>query len=204
MADVTSDEELDAVFDKVRERFGKIDILVHSVAFAERDDLGGRFIDVSREGMKKAFEISAYSLIAMAKRAEPLMPEGGSIMSMTYYAAEKVMPRYNAMAIAKAALEAITRYLANDMGPQKIRVNAISAGPIKTLAAAGIPGFRAMLKYSELASPLQTLVNQEDVADTALFLASDLSRMITGEVIHVDAGYNILGLTASPDDLNAI
>jgi enoyl-[acyl-carrier protein] reductase I len=199
--DVQNDAALDRVFAKIKDKFGKIDVLVHSVAFAKREDLGGRFIDVSRDGFHMAMDISAYSLIAMAKRAEPLMPSGGSIMSLTYYAAEKVMPKYNAMAIAKAALETITRYLANDMGSKGIRVNAISAGPIKTLAAAGVPGFRLMLKYSEKAAPLRSSVSQDDVGRLALFLASDMSRMITGEVIHVDAGYNILGLTASPEEL---
>jgi enoyl-[acyl-carrier protein] reductase I len=202
--DVTSDEQLDALFAKAKERFGKIDTLVHCVAFANREDLGGRFVDISREGFKMALDISAYSLVAMAKRAAPLMLEGGSIMSLTYYAAEKVMPKYHVMAVAKAALETITRYLANDLGPQGIRVNAISAGPIKTLAAAGVPGFRLMLKYSEKAAPLRRLVSQEEVGDTALYLASDLSRSVTGEVIHVDAGFNILGLTATEDELGGL
>ncbi|MCU0499212.1 MAG: enoyl-ACP reductase [Anaerolineae bacterium] len=201
MCDVTDDAQLDAVFQKFGERYGKLDILVHAVAFANREDLGGRFVDVSREGFKSAMDISAYSLIAMAKRAEPLMSEGGSIMSLTYYAAEKVMPKYNVMAIAKAALEAITRYLAYDLGRKGIRVNSISAGPIKTLAAAGVPGIRAMLRFSEKASPLQSLVSQEEVGDTALWLASDWSRKVTGEVIYVDAGYHILGLTASPEEI---
>lgn len=199
--DVTSDEQLDRLFDRFKARYGRLDTLVHCVAFANREDLGGRFVDISRDGFKLALDISAYSLIAMAKRAEPLMADGGSIMSLTYYAAEKVMPKYHVMAVAKAALETITRYLANDLGPKGIRVNAISAGPIKTLAAAGVPGFRMMLKYSEKAAPLRRLVTQEDVGNAALWLASDLSRNVTGEVIHVDAGYNILGLTASEDEL---
>lgn len=201
MCDVTDDDQLDVLFAKVTERFGRIDVLVHAVAFAERDDLGGRFVDISRSGFKLALDISAYSLIAITKRAEPLMSAGGSIMALTYYAAEKVMPAYHVMAVAKSALETITRYLANDLGPQGIRVNAISAGPIKTLSAAGIPGFRTFLKYAESASPLGRAVNQEDVAKTALYLASDLSTSVTGEIIHVDAGYNILGLTASREDL---
>lgn len=199
--DVQSDEALDRVFTRAKEKFGKIDIVVHAVAFAKREDLGGRFVDISRDGFHLALDISAFSLIAMAKRAEPLMPNGGSIMSLTYYAAEKVMPKYNAMAIAKAALETMTRYLANDMGPKKIRVNAISAGPIKTLAAAGVPGFRLMLKYAANVSPLRELVSQEDVGKVAVFLASDLSSMVTGEVMHVDAGYNVLGLTATEEEL---
>ena len=199
--DVTDDDQLDAIFEKVKDRFGKVDILVHSVAYANREDMGGRFVDISREGFKMALDISAYSLIAMAKRVEPLMPEGGSIMSLTYYAAEKVMPKYNTMAIAKSALEAITRYLANDLGPSNIRVNAISAGPIKTLAAAGVPGFRTMYKYFEQAAPLRQQVTQEDVGNAALWLASDMSARVSGEIIYVDSGYHVLGLTASPDYL---
>lgn len=200
--DVTDDAQLDALFERVSATYGRIDVLVHAVAFAERDDLGGQFRDISRAGFKLALDISAYSLIAMAKRAAPLMADGGSIMALTYYAAEKVMPAYHVMAVAKSALETITRYLAADLGPQGVRVNAISAGPIKTLSAAGIPGFRTFLRYAESASPLGTTVSQGDVADAALFLASDLSRMITGEILHVDAGYNILGLTASREDLD--
>jgi enoyl-[acyl-carrier protein] reductase I len=196
--DVTNDEELDTLFADIKERFGKIDVLVHSVAYANREDMGGRFIDISRDGFTLALDISAYSLVAMAKRAEPLMPDGGSIMSMSYYAAEKVMPRYNVMSIAKAALETMTMYLANDLGPKNIRVNAISAGPIKTLAAAGVPGFKTMYKYAEQVAPLRRMVTQEDVGDTAIWLASDLSRSVTGDVIHVDAGFNILGLTIDP------
>ncbi|MBN8637894.1 MAG: enoyl-ACP reductase [Anaerolineae bacterium] len=202
--DVTSDEQLDAVFAKVQERYGKIDVLVHSVAFANKDDLGGRFVNISRDGFKLALDISAYSLIAMAKRAEPLMPEGGSIISLTYYAAEKVMPKYHVMAVAKSALETITKYLAADLGPKGIRVNSISAGPIKTLAAAGVPGIRMMLKYSERAAPLRKLVHQDDVGNAALFLASDWGSMITGEIMYVDAGFNILGMTLTEEDMAAI
>lgn len=202
--DVSDDAQLDAVFEKVKAQYGRVDVLVHCVAFANREDLGGRFTDISREGFKLALDISAYSLIAMAKRAEPLMPEGGSIISLTYYAAEKVMPKYHVMAVAKSALETITRYLANDLGPKGIRVNAISAGPIKTLAAAGVPGFRMMLKYSERAAPLRKLVSQEEVGGAALWLASDLSSAVTGEILHVDAGYNILGLTATEEDLASL
>ncbi|MEQ8676929.1 MAG: enoyl-ACP reductase [Aggregatilineales bacterium] len=204
MCDVNDDAQLDALFARVTERYGRIDVLVHSIAFAGRDDLGGRFVDISREGFKTALETSAFSLIALAKRAEPLMSDGGSIMCLTYYAAEKVMPTYHVMAIAKAALENITKYLANDLGSQGIRVNAISAGPIKTLSAAGVPGLRTFLKYAEQASPLRRRVTQEDVADSALYLASDLSRSVTGEILHVDAGYNILGLTALPEELDGV
>lgn len=201
--DVSQDDQLDAVFAKVQERYGCVDTLVHCVAFAPREDLGGRFVDVTRDGFRLSMDISAYSLVAMAKRAEPLMAAGSSIVSLTYFASEKVMPGYHVMAIAKAALETITRYLANDFGPKGIRVNAISAGPIKTLAAAGVPGFRMMLKYSEKAAPLRKLVSQEDVGNAALFLASDLGASITGEVMHVDAGYNILGMTLTEEDLQS-
>ncbi len=199
--DVTDDAQIDAVFEKARERFGKIDVLVHSIAFANREDLGGRFTDISREGFRMALDISAYSLIALAKRAETLMTDGGSILTLTYYASEKVMPKYHVMAVAKAALETITAYLANDLGSRNIRVNAISAGPIKTLAAAGVPGLRTMLKFSEKVSPLRRTVTIEDVGNAAVWLASDWGSMVTGEVIHVDAGYHILGLTVSPEEL---
>ncbi len=194
-ADVGNAEELDAVFAAVKERYGKLDVLVHSVAFAERDALSGRFVDLQREALLSAIDISAVSLIELTRRAEPLMSDGGSIMSLTYNASRKVIPNYNAMAIAKAALEAITMYLAADVGRSKIRVNAISAGAIKTLSAGGIAGFRDLLKYAEATSPMNELVSQDDVGDLALFLASDLSRRITGEVIYVDAGFNIMGYT---------
>lgn len=193
--DVTQDDDLDVLFQKFGEAYGKLDILVHSVAYAPKEDLGGRMVDVSREGFRIALDVSAYSLIAMTKRAEPLMSEGSSIMSMTYYAAEKVMPDYNAMAVAKSALETITKYLAADLGPQGIRVNAISAGPIKTLAAAGIPGFRDLLRHFDQVAPMRDKVTIEEVGQVGLFLASDMSRKITGEIMHVDAGYNVLGLT---------
>lgn len=198
-ADVTNSDEMDAVFSAVKEKYGKLDILVHSVAFAGREELGGRFIDVSRQGLLTAIDISAVSLIEMARRAEPLMPEGSSIMSLTYHASQKVVPNYNAMAIAKAALETISMYLAADMGRSKIRVNAISAGPIKTLSAGGITGFRDLMRYAEATSPMGELVDQDDVGDLAVFLASDLSRKITGETIYVDAGYSIMGFTATEE-----
>jgi len=201
MCDVTSDEQIDAVFAKANQRFGKLDILVHAVAFAPSEALGGRFRDIARPAFKTALDISAYSLIPMAKHAATMMPDGGSIMAMTYYASEKVMPRYNVMAVAKAALENIVRYLAADLGPEGIRVNAISPGPIKTLAASGVPGFRMMLRYSEKISPLRSLTSQEDVGNVAVFLASDAGRQITGETIYVDGGYHVLGLTASIEDL---
>jgi enoyl-[acyl-carrier protein] reductase I len=201
MCDVTSDEQIDAVFAKAKEKYGKLDILVHAVAFAPGEALGGRFRDITRSAFKTALDISAYSLIPMAKHASTMMPDGGSIMAMTYYASEKVMPRYNVMAVAKAALENIVRYLAADLGPEGIRVNAISPGPIRTLAASGVPGFRMMLRYSEKISPLRSLTSQEDVGNVAVFLASDAGRQITGETIYVDGGYHVLGLTASVEDL---
>ena len=202
--DVTSDEQIEAVFTKAKERFGKLDVLVHSVAFAPGEDLGGRFRDISREGFRTALDISAYSLIPMAKHAAEMMPQGGSIMAMTYYAAEKVMPRYNVMAVAKAGLENIVRNLAADLGPQGVRVNAISPGPIRTLAAAGVPGVRAMIKYSNRVSPLRRPITQEDVGNVAAFLASDAAALITGETIYVDGGYHVLGITLTEEDLDAL
>jgi enoyl-[acyl-carrier protein] reductase I len=199
--DVTSDEQIEAVFAKAKATYGKLDILVHAVAFAPGEALDGRFRDISRPAFTTALDISAYSLIPMAKHASTMMPDGGSIMALTYYASEKVMPRYNVMAVAKAALENIVRYLAADLGPEGIRVNAISPGPIKTLAASGVPGFRMMLRYSEKISPLRSLTSQEDVGNVAAFLASDAGRQITGETIYVDGGYHVLGLTASVEDL---
>lgn len=199
--DVTSDKEIGRVFEKAQDHFKTIDTLVHSLGYAPREDLDGRMVDVSRAGFHQTLDISAYSLIALTRAALPLMPNGGSVLSMTYYAAEKVIPRYNAMAIAKAALELITKYLAAELGQQKVRVNAISAGAIKTLAAAGIPGFRDMLRFTQQASPLRSLVHQRDVGDAAVFLASDLSRQVTGEILHVDAGYNVLGSTITDEML---
>jgi enoyl-[acyl-carrier protein] reductase I len=201
MCDVTDDTAIQNVFGKVKERYGTIDSLVHSIAFADRRDLQGRFVDTSRDGFKMALDISAFSLVALTRAAEPLMTNGGSVLTMTYYGSVKVAPQYNVMGVAKAALEASVRYLASDLGPQGIRVNAISAGPIKTLAAAGVGGFKKILSYSEQASPLRTLVNTEDVGNTALWLLSDWGRGVTGEVVYVDAGWNIMGLTVPLDQL---
>ena len=198
--DVTLDKELDETFAKAAAHFGTLDILVHSVAYAKQDDLTGRFVNTSRDGFALALDISAYSLVAMAQRAVPLMPAGGSIITMTYYGAEKVVPHYNVMGVAKAALEASVRYLAADLGPNGIRVNAISAGPIKTLAAAGIAGFRKMLTYVGERAPLRRNVDQDEVGRTALWLGSDLSSGVTGEVIYVDAGYHILGMPEPPEN----
>jgi enoyl-[acyl-carrier protein] reductase I len=197
--DVTSDEEIDNVFARAQSHFGAIDILVHSIAFAPSEELEGRFYDTTRDGFRIALDISAYSFIAFARRTRVLMPNGGSMMTMTYYGAEKVVPHYNVMGVAKAALEASTRYLAADLGPDNIRVNAISAGPIKTLAAAGIAGFRKMLSYVGERAPLRRNIDQDEVAKTALWLCSDLGSGVTGEVIYVDAGYHILGMPEPPE-----
>ncbi len=197
--DVTSDEEIDVVFAKAKDHFGQIDILVHSVAFAKQEDLKGRFHMSSRDGFALAMDISAYSLIALSRAALPMMPPGSSIMAMSYYGAEKVVPNYNTMAIAKSALESVTRYLAADLGQEGIRVNSISAGPIKTLAAAGISGFRKTLSYVGERTPLKRNVDQTDVGKTALYLASDLSSGVTGENIYVDAGFNIIGMHKEDD-----
>ncbi len=200
-ADVTDDAALDRVFERAAAVYGTLDILVHSIAYAERADLAGRFINTSRAGFRTALEISAYSLVALAGRAEKLMPAGGSIVTMTAIGSVAVLPNYNVMGVAKAALESSVRYLANDLGPQGIRVNAISAGPIKTLAASGVAGFKAVYRYHEKASPLRTLVTQEDVGDCAVWLCSDWARAVTGQVVYVDSGWSILGLHASPDEL---
>lgn len=192
--DVTKDEELDAVFDKIGATWGELDVLIHAVAFANREDLEGRYLDTSREGFRLAHDISAYSLVAMTKRAMPyLKKKQGTVLAMTYYGAEKVVPNYNVMGVAKASLEASVRYLAADVGPEGVRVNAISAGPIKTLAAGGIKGFKSILEYVANRSPLRSNVTQEDVGKTALYLCSDLSSGVTGEVVYVDAGYSIMG-----------
>lgn len=197
--DVTSDEEIDSLFVKAKEHFGQIDVLIHAVAFAPSEELEGRFYDTTREGFRIAMDISVYSFIALANRAHKLMPNGGNILTMTYYGAEKVVPHYNVMGVAKAALEASTRYLAADLGPQNIRVNAISAGPIKTLAAAGIAGFRKMLGYVGERAPLRRNIDQNEVAKTALWLCSDLGSGVTGEIVYVDAGYHILGMPEPPE-----
>ncbi len=199
--DVTQDEAIGHVFKNVQETYGEIDILIHAIAYAEREDLDGRFVDTSRKGFKTALEISAYSLVALAQRAEPLMPSGGSILAMTYYGGVAVMPHYNVMGVAKAALESCVRYLAYDLGPKGIRVNAISAGPIKTLAAAGVAGFRKMLSYHQKVAPLRLAITQEDVGKTAAWLCSDWSQAVTGEIVYVDAGWNIMGMTVPFEEL---
>ncbi len=192
--DVRDDDEIRKVFERWHARKGDLDILVHAVAYAEKEDLAGHFADTSRDGFHTAFDISVYSLIAMAREARPYMKPGSSIMTMTYYGAEKVVPHYNVMGVAKAALEASTRYLAADLGPSGIRVNAISAGPIRTLSAHGIAGFKTMYGAFKDVTPLRAHITIEDVAGTAVYLASSLSGQTTGEVIYVDGGFNILGL----------
>ena len=199
--DVTKDEDIERTFAKAKEVFGTIDFLVHAIAYAQREDLDGLYVDTSREGFHVAMDVSVYSLVALTRAAAPLMPEGGSIVAMTYYGAEKVAPHYNVMGVAKAALEASVRYLAYDLGPRNIRVNAISAGPIKTLSASGVMGFRKMYKYFPKVAPLRRHVTQEDIGRTAAWLLSDWSAGVTGEVVYVDAGYNILGLTVPLDEL---
>lgn len=193
--DVQSDEQLDKVFAEVESKWGSIDGVIHSVAFADGEDLKNRFSRTSRKGFQLALDVSAYSLIAVAGRAEALMrAQGGSIITLSYLGAERVVPNYNVMGVAKAALESAVRYLAADLGPQNIRVNAISAGPVKTLAASGIPHFRDMLNSFAEKAPLRRAITQEDVANSALYLLGSLSSGVTGETIYVDSGFNILGM----------
>lgn len=196
--DVTDPATIDACFETVSKLWGKIDFLVHAIAFSDKDQLTGRYIETTADNFSKTMLISCYSLTAIAQRAEKLMGEGGSMITLTYYGAEKWMPHYNVMGVAKAALEASVRYLAADLGPKNIRVNAISAGPIKTLAASGIGDFRYILRWNEYNAPLRRTVTTEDVGNSALYLLSDLSRGVTGEVHHVDAGYHIVGMK-NPD-----
>jgi len=192
--DVSRDEEVAALFAQLGERWGSVDVVVHAVAFALREELKGRFLHTSRLGFQIALDVSVYSLIAIARYAEPWLRPGSALLTLTYFGAEKVLPNYNVMGIAKAALEASVRYLAGDLGPQGVRVNAISAGPIRTLSSAGISGFKAMLHYHAERAPLRRNVTAEEVARTALYLCSDLAAGVTGEVLHVDAGYNIIGM----------
>jgi enoyl-[acyl-carrier protein] reductase I len=191
--DVSKDEEVANLFAELKNRFGKLDTLVHSIAYAPAEELKGNFVNTSREGFRIAHDVSVYSLIALSRAAVPLMTDGGSIITLTYYGAEKVVPRYNVMGVAKAALECTVRYLAYDLGPQKIRVNAISAGPIKTLAARGIGDLGEMLKSHAERAPLKRNVDVHEVGGAAAFLASDAGSGITGETLYVDCGYNIMG-----------
>jgi enoyl-[acyl-carrier protein] reductase I len=199
--DVTDGATVDAVFEEVRAKWGRLDFLVHAIAFSDKDQLDGRYIDTTEDNFAKTMAISCYSFTAVAQRAEKLMTDGGSLLTLTYYGAEKWMPHYNVMGVAKAALEASVRYLAADLGEKAIRVNAISAGPIKTLAASGIGDFRYILKWNEYNSPLRRTVTIEEVGEAGAYLLSDMSRGVTGEMHHVDAGYHIVGMKnpSAPD-----
>ncbi len=192
--DVTDNASMDALFAALKEKWGRLDFLVHAIAFSDKNELDGRYVDTSEENFTKTMLISCYSLTALAKRAEPLMQEGSSILTLTYYGAEKVMPHYNVMGVAKAALEASVRYLAADMGKDGIRINAVSAGPIKTLAASGISDFRYILRWNEYNSALRRTVTIEDVGGASVYLLSDLARGVTGEIHHVDSGYHVQGM----------
>ena len=192
--DVANDSEIDAFFEQVRGRTQRLDLMLHSVAFAPKEALEGTFLATSREAFRTAHDISAYSLVALSRAAAPLMTDGGSILAMTYYGAEKVVPHYNVMGVAKASLEASTRYLAYDLGEKKIRVNCISAGPVNTLAARGISGFSSMLKHYQERAPLKRSCDPAELGQTGLFLASDGAAAITGQVIYVDGGYQIMGM----------
>jgi enoyl-[acyl-carrier protein] reductase I len=199
---VQNDDEIATVFDKWKERYGQLDILVHSLAYANREDLGTSFVNTSRSGFQLALDISAYSLVALTHAALPLLHRGSSVLTMTYYGSEKVAPHYNVMGVAKAALEASVRYLASDLGPKGIRVNAISAGPIRTLAAQGVTDFKLMHSKVKEVAPLRRQITIEDVGNTAVWLGSDLASATTGAVVYVDSGLNILAL-AAPDEQSA-
>jgi enoyl-[acyl-carrier protein] reductase I len=193
--DVTKDEEIKHAFETLKSKWGGLDILIHAIAFANKEDLSHPFAQTSRAGFHLALDVSTYSMVALTREAAPLMEgRGGSVVTLTYLGAEKVIPNYNVMGVAKAALEASVRYLAYDLGPKNIRVNAISAGPVKTLAAAGISGFKDMLHYAAERAPLKRNIEAEEVGRTALYLVSDMAAAVTGEVLHVDAGYNIVGM----------
>ena len=193
--DVTKDDDIEQVFQTLKQAWSGLDILIHAVAFAAKEDLSNPFVQTSRQGFHLALDVSAYSLVALTRHAAALMEgRGGSVLTMTYLGSEKVIPNYNVMGVAKAALEASVRYLAHNLGPKGIRVNAISAGPIRTLAAAGIAGFKDMLHYAAERAPLKRNIDAEEVAKTALYLVSDMGSAVTGEVLHVDAGYNIMGM----------
>jgi len=199
--DVTDAASIDAVFEVLEKEWGSIDFIVHAIAFSDKDELTGRYVDTSAANFEKTMNISCYSFTAVTQRAEKLMSKGGSLLTLTYYGAERVMPHYNVMGVAKAALEASVRYLAEDLGKKNIRVNAISAGPIKTLASAGIGDFRYILKWNEYNSPLRRTVSIDEVGNAALFLLSDMSSGVTGEIQHVDCGYHVVGMKAvdAPD-----
>ncbi len=203
--DVGAPESLDALFDNLRNCWGSIDFVVHAIGFSDKRELRGRYVETTQENFTATLDISAYSFTAVAQRAEKLMPDGGVLLTLTYYGAEKVMPHYNVMGVAKAALETSVRYLAADLGPQNIRVNAISAGTIKTLASSGIGDFRYILKWNELNSPLRRNVSQAEVGNAALYLLSDLGTGVTGEILHVDAGYHVVGMKrADAPDIDVV
>lgn len=194
--DVARDEDIQAIFEKARAAFGEVDILVHSIGYALKEDLEGPYFNVSRKGFHTAMDISVFSFTALAKAFDPILRPGGALLTLTYYGSEKVAPNYNVMGVAKAALEASVRYLAYDLGPKGVRVNAISAGPIRTLAAAGVSGFKDMYRHFSQIAPLRQNITIEDIGNTAVYLCSDLSSKVTGEIIYVDSGYNILGFPA--------
>ncbi len=199
--DVSDQESMDAAFAEVEAKWGKIDFIVHAIGFSDKNELRGRYVDTSPENFRMTMDVSVYSFTAVAQRASRLMTDGGSMLTLTYYGAEQVMPHYNVMGVAKAALEASVKYLAEDLGKDGIRVNAISAGPIKTLAASGIGDFRYIMKWNELNAPLRRNVTQEEVGKSAVYLLSDLGSGVTGENLHVDAGYHVVGMKAvdAPD-----
>jgi enoyl-[acyl-carrier protein] reductase I len=199
VCDVGDDGQIDVMMKQVGQKLGQLDFLVHSLAFAPREELTGEFVNTTRQGFATALDVSAYSLVAVTRAAVPLMTNGGSVVTLTYLGSERVVPHYNVMGVAKAALEATVRYLAHDLGPKNIRVNAVSAGPIKTLAARGVSGISKMVDHHRAFAPLRRATEQGEVGDTALFLVSPLARGITGEVIYVDGGYHILGSLASVD-----
>ena len=192
--DVTDDASIDAVFKTLEERWGKLDFLLHAIAFSDKEELKGKYVDTSFDNFQRTMNISCFSFTALARRAAPLMKDGGSLLTLTYYGAERVMPHYNVMGVAKAALEASVRYLAMDLGEDNIRVNALSAGPVKTLAASGIGDFRYILKWNQYNSPLKRNVTLDDVGGAGLYLLSDLSSGVTGETHHVDSGYHVVGM----------
>ncbi len=200
---VAETASLDHLFEALRERWGRLDFVVHAIGFSQKSELRGRYVDTTRENFQMSLDISCYSFTAVMQRAEKLMTEGGSALTLTYYGAEKVMPHYNVMGVAKAALEASVRYMAEDLGRDGIRVNAISAGTVKTLAASGIGDFRYIMKWTELNAPMRRNITQDEVGKSALFLLSDLGSAVTGEVLHVDAGYHIVGMKA-PDAPDAV
>ena len=203
--DVADPSSVDALFEAIKQRWGKLDFIVHAIGFSDKSELRGRYVDTSLDNFRMTMDISVYSFTAVAQRAEKLMTDGGSMLTLTYYGAEQVMPHYNVMGVAKAALEASVMYLAEDLGKDNIRVNAISAGPIKTLAASGIGDFRYIMKWNELNSPLRRNVTTEDVGKSALYLLSDLGSGVTGETLHVDAGYHVVGMKAvDAPDIDAV